>query len=58
MLHYNVPTYDSVTEFLAMMAKKRGLLKKKGIPDAEKAARMVLNDWNRLVFWIKCKLSP
>lgn len=46
MLHYNISEFDSVPEFLAKFAKRRGHLKKKGIPCVDKAARTVLNDWN------------
>lgn len=45
MLHYNLPDFSSVDEFLALLAKRQGRLKKGGIPDSGKAARAVLQDW-------------
>ncbi|XP_014676603.1 PREDICTED: guanine nucleotide-binding protein-like 3 homolog [Priapulus caudatus] len=46
MLHYRIPDYADLNEFLALMAKRTGRLKKGGIPDVNKAARIVLQDWN------------
>ncbi|KAK7103044.1 guanine nucleotide-binding protein-like 3 homolog [Littorina saxatilis] len=45
MLHYNLPDYSNVDEFLLLLAKRQGRLKKGGIPDAAKAGRYVLQDW-------------
>ena len=50
MLHYNVPVFKDVNEFLALLAKRFGRLKKGGIPDVNKAAKTVLQDWNQWVF--------
>ncbi len=47
MLHYNIPDFSDVHEFLAMLAKRFGRLKKGGIPDSNKAAKTVLQDWNK-----------
>ena len=47
MLHYNLPDYSNVDEFLLLLAQRQGRLKKGGIPDANKAARAVLQDWTR-----------
>ena len=38
--------FKDTTEFLTMMAQKMGRLKKGGIPDVEKAAFKVVEDWN------------
>ncbi|ORZ27559.1 P-loop containing nucleoside triphosphate hydrolase protein [Catenaria anguillulae PL171] len=46
MMLYTIPAFDSVQEFLFHVAKTRGKLRKGGVPDAEAAARAVLNDWN------------
>jgi len=46
MLQYGVPNFKDTTEFLTMMAQKMGRLKKGGIPDVEKAAFKVVEDWN------------
>ncbi|XP_078683797.1 guanine nucleotide-binding protein-like 3 homolog [Branchiostoma floridae x Branchiostoma belcheri] len=45
MLHYGVPDYANVHEFLALLAKRQGKLKKGGVPDVDKAAKLVLQDW-------------
>jgi len=47
MLHYNVPYFNDVNEFLALLAVRLGRLKKGGIPDVHKAGRSILNDWNQ-----------
>jgi len=46
MLQYGVPNFKDTSEFLTMMAQKMGRLKKGGIPDVEKAAFKVVEDWN------------
>ena len=38
--------FKDASEFLTMMAQKMGRLKKGGIPDVEKAAFKVVEDWN------------
>ncbi|EMP26337.1 Guanine nucleotide-binding protein-like 3-like protein, partial [Chelonia mydas] len=45
MQHYGVPAYQDVTEFLAHLARRKGKLRKGGVPDHEKAAKAVLSDW-------------
>lgn len=45
MLHYRVPDYSNTNDFLALLAKRFGKLKKGGIPDVGKAAKTVLHDW-------------
>ncbi|XP_067683013.1 guanine nucleotide-binding protein-like 3 homolog [Haliotis asinina] len=45
MLHYNLPDYNGAGEFLSLLARRRGKLKKGGVPDVEKAARSVIQDW-------------
>ncbi|CAD6197717.1 unnamed protein product [Caenorhabditis auriculariae] len=46
MLHYNLPEYTLVEQFLALLARKMGKLKKGARPDINAAAKHVLNDWN------------
>ena len=41
---YGVSDFETVTMFLALVADKAGKLSKGGIPDQDKAARMVLRD--------------
>ncbi|KAK1158576.1 guanine nucleotide-binding protein-like 3 [Acipenser oxyrinchus oxyrinchus] len=45
MLQYNIPNYRNSLEFLTLFAMKRGCLKKGGVPDTQKAAETLLNDW-------------
>lgn len=44
---YNIPSFNSVDEFLQNVATVRGKLKKGGIIDVDAAARIVLHDWNQ-----------
>ncbi|XP_005106673.1 guanine nucleotide-binding protein-like 3 homolog [Aplysia californica] len=46
MLHYNVPDYKDTVEFLTLLARRMGKLKKGGVPDVTRAARVLLQDWN------------
>jgi len=46
MLQYNIGAFQDCSEFLALMAGQMGKLKRGGVPDREKAARIVLGDWN------------
>jgi len=46
MLHYNVPDFKDANEFLALLAKRFGKLKKGGVPDVNRAGKQVLQDWN------------
>ncbi|KAG8726324.1 hypothetical protein FRC12_023497 [Ceratobasidium sp. 428] len=43
---YTIPTFQNVTEFLAMIAMSRGRLTKGGAADLSAAGRSVLHDWN------------
>ncbi|KAJ8260162.1 hypothetical protein GJAV_G00177810 [Gymnothorax javanicus] len=45
MQHYGVPEFHSPLEFLALLARQQGKLKKGGLPDHDKAAKSVLQDW-------------
>ncbi|XP_042309509.1 guanine nucleotide-binding protein-like 3 [Sceloporus undulatus] len=45
MLHYNMPDYRNTLEFLTLLARKRGMLKKGGLADTESAAKLFLSDW-------------
>ena len=53
MLQYNVASYADTQEFLVLLAMRMGRLKKGGVPHTTKAARAVLQDWNKSVFAIK-----
>lgn len=44
---YSISIFADATEFLNLVAKRYGKMKKNGIPDLKKAAQMILNDWNK-----------
>lgn len=44
---YKVDDWNTATEFLEKLAARSGKLLKKGEPDVNQVARMVLNDWQR-----------
>ncbi|XP_061148287.1 guanine nucleotide-binding protein-like 3-like protein [Syngnathus typhle] len=43
--HYGVPDFHTALEFLALLARRKGKLRKGGLPDTDKAAKSVLMDW-------------
>ncbi|MED6257194.1 hypothetical protein ATANTOWER_014165 [Ataeniobius toweri] len=43
--HYGVPDFQTALEFLALLARRQGKLRKGGLPDTDKAAKSVLMDW-------------
>ncbi|XP_020791450.1 guanine nucleotide-binding protein-like 3-like protein [Boleophthalmus pectinirostris] len=45
MQHYGVPDFHTALEFLALLARRQGKLRKGGLPDTDKAAKGVLMDW-------------
>ncbi|KFQ48667.1 Guanine nucleotide-binding protein-like 3, partial [Pelecanus crispus] len=45
MMHYSIPDFRNTEEFLTLLAQKRGMLKKGGIPDIENIAKLLLCDW-------------
>ncbi|CAJ1051316.1 guanine nucleotide-binding protein-like 3-like protein [Xyrichtys novacula] len=45
MTHYGVSDFHTALEFLAMLARRQGKLRKGGLPDTDKAAKSVLMDW-------------
>jgi len=49
MVHYCIAEFSDVNDFLALLAKRRGMLRKGGRPDVNKAAKLVLQDWNTYV---------
>lgn len=44
-----MPDFQTAQEFLALLARRQGKLKKAGLPDTDKAAKSVLMDWTGLV---------
>ncbi|KAI3369524.1 hypothetical protein L3Q82_007737 [Scortum barcoo] len=45
MEHYGVQDFHTALEFLALLARRQGKLRKGGLPDTDKAAKSVLIDW-------------
>uniref|UniRef100_A0A3Q4BAB8 Uncharacterized protein n=1 Tax=Mola mola TaxID=94237 RepID=A0A3Q4BAB8_MOLML len=45
MEHYGVPDFHTALEFLSLLARRQGKLRKGGLPDTDKAAKSVLMDW-------------
>ncbi|NXA45264.1 GNL3 protein, partial [Nothocercus julius] len=45
ILFYSIPDFRSTEEFLTLLAQKRGMLKKGGLPDTENMAKLLLCDW-------------
>ncbi|KAK2862537.1 hypothetical protein Q5P01_002070 [Channa striata] len=43
--HYGVQDFHTAVEFLALLARRQGKLRKGGLPDTDKAAKSVLMDW-------------
>lgn len=41
MLHFNIPEFNDCDQFLALLARKLGRMKKGGRPDMNAAARHV-----------------
>lgn len=49
MEHYGVPDFHTALEFLSLLARRQGKLRKGGLPDTDKAAKSVLMDWTGYV---------
>ncbi|KAK2168329.1 hypothetical protein LSH36_18g11063 [Paralvinella palmiformis] len=47
MMQYGLPDFSDVNEFLALLAKKMGKLRKGGVPDVRHAGKRVIHDWNQ-----------
>ncbi|XP_051483177.1 guanine nucleotide-binding protein-like 3 [Apus apus] len=45
MMHYSIPDFRNTEECLTLLAQKRGMLKKGGVPDVENIAKLLLCDW-------------
>lgn len=53
-MHYNIPDFRDPEEFLSLLAQKRGMLQKGGVPDIESMAKLVLCDWTG---YVCCELA-
>lgn len=53
MEKYRIPDYRGTHDFLCELAKRKGKLKKGGVPDVNAAAKAILCDWNsgKIVFY-------
>ncbi|KAI1725843.1 50S ribosome-binding GTPase domain-containing protein [Ditylenchus destructor] len=47
MMHYTIPEFSDCDQFLALIGRKLGRMKKGGRPDLHAAAKHVLHDWNQ-----------
>lgn len=45
MEHYSVADFHTAPEFLSLLARRQGKLRKGGLPDCDKAAKSILMDW-------------
>ncbi|EGD79066.1 hypothetical protein PTSG_02034 [Salpingoeca rosetta] len=56
---YGLPRFSSTMEFLQLLARRLGKLKKAGVPDIEAAARQVLHDFHtgKISFYTKAPES-
>uniref|UniRef100_A0A8C3LTJ5 Guanine nucleotide-binding protein-like 3 n=1 Tax=Chrysolophus pictus TaxID=9089 RepID=A0A8C3LTJ5_CHRPC len=45
MMFYSIPDFNNTEELLSLLAQKRGMLKKGGVPDIENIAKSLLCDW-------------
>ncbi|XP_007500546.1 guanine nucleotide-binding protein-like 3 isoform X1 [Monodelphis domestica] len=45
MLRYNIPSYRDSQEFLTLLAQKKGMVRKGGIPKVEEAAKLFWSHW-------------
>ncbi|NXL32178.1 GNL3 protein, partial [Glaucidium brasilianum] len=45
IMHYSIPDFRNTEEFLTLLGRKRGMLKKGGVPDIEGVAKLLLCDW-------------
>merc|ERR1712071_390150 len=49
MIQYGLSDFESTQEFLCILAKRSGKMKKGAIPDVLAAAKKILHDWNMVV---------
>jgi nuclear GTP-binding protein len=45
LMLYAIPDFEDIVQFLGHISRKRGKLKKGGVPDFDAAAKIVLHDW-------------
>lgn len=48
-MFYSIPDFKNTEELLSLLAQKRGMLKKGGVPDIENTAKSLLCDWTGYV---------
>lgn len=54
MLQYSLSNFETTQEFLCILAKRTGQLRKGAVPDVLGAAKKILHEWNTYVI---CHLS-
>jgi len=58
--NYKIGEFADVNEFLVLVAKRCGKVKKNGVADINKAAQLVLNDWTsgKLTYYTQPPATP
>lgn len=51
MLQYNLSNFETTQEFLCILAKRTGQLRKGAVPDVFGAAKKILHEWNTYVIY-------
>ena len=50
MLQYGLSNFETTQEFLCILAKRTGQLRKGAVPDVLGAAKKILHEWNTYAF--------
>ncbi|XP_020827181.1 guanine nucleotide-binding protein-like 3 [Phascolarctos cinereus] len=58
MLRYNIPSYRESQEFLTVLAQKRGMVRKGGLPKVEEAAKLFWSHWTGPKMSYYCQVPP
>ncbi|XP_072505946.1 guanine nucleotide-binding protein-like 3 isoform X2 [Notamacropus eugenii] len=58
MLRYNVPSYRDSQEFLILLAQKKGMARKGGLPKVEEAAKLFWSHWTGPKMSYYCQPPP
>ncbi|XP_036594501.1 guanine nucleotide-binding protein-like 3 [Trichosurus vulpecula] len=58
MLRYNIPSYRDSQEFLTLLAQKRGMMRKGGLPKVEEAAKFFWSHWTGPKMSYYCQAPP
>ncbi|XP_068951593.1 guanine nucleotide-binding protein-like 3 [Petaurus breviceps papuanus] len=58
MLRYNIPSYRDSQEFLTLLAQKKGMVQKGGLPKVEEAAKLFWSHWTGPKMSYYCQAPP